>query len=711
MIRTLLALTSLLATVSLQAQTNGLVLPADDIPASSTIGLSLLNDVALSPVASLGAVPGSFRGDLRPDPANPSTVLGTSTGGFSPFLSVYTGARAHVSTIALDGGDGEGKGAAFDATGNLFFTGYVSGGQVFLGGGANAPFTATDGADAFLVSYAPPASGASPQVRWSAGYDASNASGSSASDERFNAVAVSPTGTVWAVGRREPSQNGGASRLGIAQRYDAATGAPIGGAIQLGGQFNANSSIEAVATDAQGNVYLVGFFTGNMDVPGAPTNLGQNFLSSGSNADWFIISYTNGGGYRWAYSFGGTGASDGATSVTVGGSTVYVGGVLRDNSGRTQSITGSFGPSIGSGSGAEAGVVLAFSTAGSYLNSESFRIISTGVGTRARSTVLGLSYDDGILGVAGSYTADDHRAVNATNGVALGTDATLTHFPLGTSDSDGMVFLIDAPTRTVLNAQALRNTAPDEVRGIAIENGTAWAAALMGAQSNDAIEIRTRTATLEQSFARSTRSGPVSDFDAFIATFEGASLPVELSAFDAIIDGSDARLTWVTQSETSNEGFAIEHKADGAPDFARVGWVGGAGTTLEGPALRLYRVQPAPRHPSLPLAPDRPGRGVQFQSSRRVDRGRGWADRVGVATAGARTRSIPHRDRASPPDRSLSLRRTRSPRRTVVRRSPSRQRDASASQRPGSRSLRAARCLRQLHGDAIGRGGSLISAR
>lgn len=37
----------------------------------------------------------------------------------------------------------------------------------------------------------------------------------------------------------------------------------------------------------------------------------------------------------------------------------------------------------------------------------------------------------------------------------------------------------------------------------------------------------------------------------------------------------------MTQSETSNEGFAIEHKADGAPDFARVGWVGGAGTTLK----------------------------------------------------------------------------------------------------------------------------------
>ena len=77
-----------------------------------------------------------------------------------------------------------------------------------------------------------------------------------------------------------------------------------------------------------------------------------------------------------------------------------------------------------------------------------------------------------------------------------------------------------------------------------------------------------------------------------------ASLPVELSRFDAVLDGRDVRLAWETASELNNAGFEIQHAAsvrpihesasEGAsssassgPPFEAVSFIQGAGTTTE----------------------------------------------------------------------------------------------------------------------------------
>ena len=57
-------------------------------------------------------------------------------------------------------------------------------------------------------------------------------------------------------------------------------------------------------------------------------------------------------------------------------------------------------------------------------------------------------------------------------------------------------------------------------------------------------------------------------------------LPVELVAFDGVVDGMEVRLRWETAGETNNAGFAIEH-AVGGDAFARIGFVAGAGTTSD----------------------------------------------------------------------------------------------------------------------------------
>ncbi|MEL6702967.1 MAG: DVUA0089 family protein [Bacteroidota bacterium] len=64
----------------------------------------------------------------------------------------------------------------------------------------------------------------------------------------------------------------------------------------------------------------------------------------------------------------------------------------------------------------------------------------------------------------------------------------------------------------------------------------------------------------------------------------GAVVPVELTAFDATLDGEAALLRWTTASETNNAGFAVEHRMPAAADFAEMDFVVGQGTTTEAQA-------------------------------------------------------------------------------------------------------------------------------
>ncbi|MEM6782771.1 MAG: T9SS type A sorting domain-containing protein [Bacteroidota bacterium] len=71
-------------------------------------------------------------------------------------------------------------------------------------------------------------------------------------------------------------------------------------------------------------------------------------------------------------------------------------------------------------------------------------------------------------------------------------------------------------------------------------------------------------------------------------------IPVELTAFDAQLDGADVVLQWATASETNNSGFEIEVRAPGATDFAVLDFVTGAGTTSEAQAYAFRMPDLAP---------------------------------------------------------------------------------------------------------------------
>ena len=65
------------------------------------------------------------------------------------------------------------------------------------------------------------------------------------------------------------------------------------------------------------------------------------------------------------------------------------------------------------------------------------------------------------------------------------------------------------------------------------------------------------------------------------------SLPVELVAFDAVLDDGAIRLRWETASEANNAGFEVQHLSARTDDQPGMSWkpvsfVEGAGTVSEG---------------------------------------------------------------------------------------------------------------------------------
>lgn len=79
--------------------------------------------------------------------------------------------------------------------------------------------------------------------------------------------------------------------------------------------------------------------------------------------------------------------------------------------------------------------------------------------------------------------------------------------------------------------------------------------------------------------------------------FGSSVLPVELTAFTAVVDGADVLLQWSTASESGNAGFAVEQHDPSSPGAAwrEIAFVTGAGTTTEAQLYRYTAANLAPR--------------------------------------------------------------------------------------------------------------------
>jgi hypothetical protein len=79
-------------------------------------------------------------------------------------------------------------------------------------------------------------------------------------------------------------------------------------------------------------------------------------------------------------------------------------------------------------------------------------------------------------------------------------------------------------------------------------------------------------------FVPETFTGPA--FFQFDDVFVSPPIPVELTAFSAVVLNGDVQLNWTTATETNNQGFEIERRT-GSEEYSKVGFVPGHGTTTD----------------------------------------------------------------------------------------------------------------------------------
>jgi predicted phosphodiesterase len=73
--------------------------------------------------------------------------------------------------------------------------------------------------------------------------------------------------------------------------------------------------------------------------------------------------------------------------------------------------------------------------------------------------------------------------------------------------------------------------------------------------------------------------GAVPDSFYVVSQVEMLPVPVELVSFEAKVQGNTVVLSWETASETNNFGFDVERSREAKDEFAKIGFVPGAGTT------------------------------------------------------------------------------------------------------------------------------------
>ena len=143
--------------------------------------------------------------------------------------------------------------------------------------------------------------------------------------------------------------------------------------------------VNDVATDANGNVYIVGGM-------GGPIDFGGGMVSPSGDTDAYIASYTSTGTFRWAQRIGTAtvGALDSGHSVAVGPTEVVVTGL-------TQNVADAGGPSFDCTGAAQTMFIAAFSPTGTHL-------WSTCYGTASYNSARGVAADPtGNIYITGYY--------------------------------------------------------------------------------------------------------------------------------------------------------------------------------------------------------------------------------------------------------------------------------------------------------------------
>lgn len=205
------------------------------------------------------------------------------------------------------------NGVTVDAQGNIYVTGSFSGTNALFGLNANnvaVTRTSFGNEDIFVAKYSP-----NGRVLWvqTAGAPGNNA-------DRGQKLEVDDQGNLYVVGffsgtaTFSPSVSRAANGDDDAfvAKYNASTGALVWVATYGGSQKDRANAIDF---DDNGNIYVTGFFQGQMTV-------GGNTLNSSGDNDIYSASWDGNGNLRWI-GRSGSSAVDEGEGITVSGNDVY----------------------------------------------------------------------------------------------------------------------------------------------------------------------------------------------------------------------------------------------------------------------------------------------------------------------------------------------------------------------------------------------------
>jgi hypothetical protein len=286
------------------------------------------------------------------------TVVFDGTGGSdsqtssnqSSFLTKYNPNGSYAFTKTFDtsagGASAYGQGVATDAQGNVYVTGYFSGTVVFDGTGGSD--TQTDGGgdrNTFITKY-----NANGSYAFTKTFDTSAAGGTFAIGD---GVATDTQGNVYVTGRftgtvvfdgvggSDSQTAGGGTRDAFITKYNA------NGSYGYTKIFDNSAATwvsgAGVATDAQGNVYVTGDFTGTVVFDGT----GGSDSQTASIDDTFLTRYNANGSYAYTKTFdtsasGASAFGRGVATDTQGniyGTGYFQGTVVFDGTGGSDSQT------------------------------------------------------------------------------------------------------------------------------------------------------------------------------------------------------------------------------------------------------------------------------------------------------------------------------------------------------------------------------------
>ncbi len=414
----------------------------------------------------------------------------------------------------------------------------------------------------------------------------------------LDALAVDDSGNVYVVGY---SMGIGGNSDFVTLKYN--TNGVQQWAETYNGAADANDFGRAISLDASGNVYVTG-----------------SSIESGTSTDYATIKYNNNGVQQWVSTYNGTGNSYDfvyAIAVDDGGNS-YVTGSANGTGSSDDCVTIKYNTDgvqqwaetyNGSANGGDTGYSICLDSSGNVF------VTGGSAGSGTSSDYLTIKYNSaGVQQWASTYNSggssyDYANCIDVDNSGNAYVTGTFAYSEGGTSDNYGTikynstgdeqwVRIYDGPEGILDNANSITvdENGNSYIIG-SIDGGSAsfnqnlalvkyntdgvqqWVQIYNGvANSNDA-GLDVVLDTDGNIYVAGGCTGVGTSMDYLVIKYS-ETVPVELTSFNANVNGNIVELKWITATETNNKGFEIERKsADGI--YKQISFISGNGTTTQ----------------------------------------------------------------------------------------------------------------------------------